>query len=168
MDTLNAADWVIVTIVGVSTLTSLLRGFIKEAFSLLGWVLAFAISMVFSERLSYLLAQSIENPVGRQVVSFALLFVVTLVAVALLSKLLRTVVEFVGLGGLDRLLGMAFGFARGVLIVLALVVVLRPALDLDQYAWWHSSVMLPHLLLMEGWFRDTSAALRAFIVELGN
>lgn len=47
MDALNAADWTIITVVGVSMILSLLRGFVREALSLLGWLLAFLIAMVF-------------------------------------------------------------------------------------------------------------------------
>ena len=83
MDALNAADWSIITVVGVSTLLSLLRGFVKEALSLIGWVLAFIVAMVFAERFAYLLASSIANPTGRYIVAFAALFVLTLIALPL-------------------------------------------------------------------------------------
>jgi membrane protein required for colicin V production len=168
VDALNAADWSIITVVGVSTLLSLLRGFVKEALSLIGWVLAFIVAMVFAERFAYLLASSIANPTGRYIVAFAALFVLTLIAVALAARLLQSVVNFVGLGALDRLLGMAFGFARGVLVSLAVVALLGPTLQLDSYAWWQESVLLPHLLLMEGWFRGFTGTLRDLIVGLGN
>ena len=58
MDALIAADWVIITVVGLSMLISLLRGFVREAFSLAGWVLGFVIAMVFADRLAYLLTGS--------------------------------------------------------------------------------------------------------------
>ena len=168
MDALNAADWSIISVVGVSTLLSLLRGFVKEALSLIGWVLAFIVAMVFADRFAYLLDSSIANPTGRYIVAFAVLFVLTLIAVALAARLLQSVVSFVGLGVLDRLLGMAFGFARGVLISLAVVALLGPTLRLDSYVWWQESLLLPHLLLMEGWFRDITGTLRDLMVGLGN
>ena len=40
--------------------------------------------------------------------------------------------------------------------------------QLDSYAWWQESVLLPHLLLMEGWFRGFTGTLRDLIVGLGN
>jgi len=168
VEALNAADWTILTVIGISTLLSLLRGFVKEALSLIGWVLAFLIAMVFADRLAYVLASSIEDPTGRYVVAFATLFVLTLVAVALVAKLARSFIEFAGLGTLDRILGMAFGLARGVFVVLAAVVLLRPALDLDQYAWWQHSRLLPHLLLMEGWFREFTAMLSNLLGGFGD
>jgi membrane protein required for colicin V production len=159
VDALNAADWVIITVVGISTLISLLRGFIKEALSLIGWVLAFVISMVFAERFAALLGASIEDPTGRYVVAFAGLFVLTLIAVGLLGRLLRSLVEFAGLGALDRVLGMAFGFVRGVFVLLVAVVMMRGLLQLDGFAWWQESLLLPHILVMEGWFRQIGGSL---------
>ena len=73
MDALNAADWVIVTVVGSSMLISLLRGFVREAFSLAGWVLGFIVAMVFSDRLAYLLAGFVDDETGRHILAFALL-----------------------------------------------------------------------------------------------
>jgi len=168
VEALNAADWAILTVIGLSMLLSLLRGFVREALSLVGWVLGFLVAMVFSDRLAYLLAGSIENPTGRYIVAFALLFVLTLVAVALLARLLRSFVEFAGLGGVDRVLGMAFGFARGVFLLLAAVAVARPAFQLEQFAWWRDSQLLPHLLLMEGWFRGFTGWLSGLLAGLGN
>ena len=74
MDALNAADWVIITVVGLSMLISLLRGFVREAFSLAGWVLGFVVAMVFADRLAYLLTGFIDDATGRDIVAFALLF----------------------------------------------------------------------------------------------
>ena len=168
MDALNAADWLIISVVGVSALLSLMRGFIKEALSLIGWLLAFFLAIMFSERLALLLQHSVQNPAGRYILAFAILFVATLIAMGLLAKLLHSLIEFAGLGALDRVLGMVFGFARGVLIVLAGVVTLRPALGLDRYPWWGDSLLLPHLLLMESGFHNLTAWLNRLLFSLVN
>lgn len=41
MPVLSALDWVILGIVGFSALVSVIRGFVKEASSLLSWIIAF-------------------------------------------------------------------------------------------------------------------------------
>lgn len=168
MDSLNAADWTIISVVGVSMMLSLLRGFVREALSLLGWVLAFVVSMLFSERFAWLLTDAIRDETGRYVVAFATLFVLTLVAVGLIARLLQSFIQFVGLGFLDRILGMAFGFARGVFVLLAAIALLRPLLRPERFGWWQESLLLPHLLLMEGWFRDLAAVVRDLLAGIGN
>lgn len=163
MDGLNTVDWIMVSVIGVSTLVSLLRGFVREAISLAGWVLAFVAAMLLSDRLGHLLSGWIGDETGRRVVAFVALFVMTLIAVGLCGRLLRRLVSFAGLGLFDRLLGMAFGFARGVFVLLAAIVMLRGLLHPEQFAWWQESVLLPHLLLLEDWFREFTAVLSAWL-----
>jgi membrane protein required for colicin V production len=168
LDALNAADWTIITIIGISMVLSVLRGFVREAMSLVGWVLAFFVAMLFSDRFAFLLTTSIQDETGRHVVAFASLFVLTLIAVALLARLLQSLIAFAGLSFVDRLLGIGFGFARGVFLLLAAVVMLRPLLQPERFGWWQQSLLLPHLLLMEGWFRSVTGAASGMLSGIGN
>lgn len=168
MDALNSADWAIVSVIGVSTLISLVRGFVREAFSLAGWVLAFIAALVLADRLAYLLSGWIADETGRRILAFALLFIVTLIAVGLLGKVVRRLIGFAGLGLFDRLLGMVFGFSRGVFVLLAAVVMLRALLDLDRFDWWQQSILLPHLLLLESWFHDFTSMLSGWLAGARN
>ena len=85
------------------------------------------------------------------------LFVATLVMGSLLTYVVVVVVRMAGLGLLDRLLGMAFGAVRGVLAAVVAVMVVRAALEAagERPDWFANSVLVPHLLLMENWLRDT-------------
>ncbi len=168
MDALNAADWTIIIVVGVSMILSVLRGFVREALSLLGWLLAFVIAMVFSDRFAFLLTGSVQDETGRYLIAFASLFVLTLITVALLGRLLQSLISFVGLGFLDRVLGMGFGFARAVFVLLAAIVLMRPLVHPERFGWWEHSVLLPHLLLMEHWFRSVTGAASGMLSGIGN
>jgi len=75
---MNWADWTIVAIVGVSALLSLWRGLIKEALSLVIWVVAFIVSTMFSDSLAFMLSDIITTPSLRHMVAMALLFAGTL------------------------------------------------------------------------------------------
>ena len=124
--------------------------------------------MIFGDRFAFLLTGSIQDETGRYVVAFAALFVLTLITVALLARLLQSLIAFAGLGLLDRLLGMGFGFARGVFLLLAAIVMLRPLAQPETFAWWQDSVLLPHLLLMEGWFRSVTGAAGGMLSGIAN
>jgi len=152
---MNWADWTIVAIVGVSCLVSLLRGFVQEALSLLVWIAATFVAVAFHQRLADVLAHWIETPTIRSVLAFGALFIATLIIGGLLTYLLRTAVAATGLGGLDRLLGMAFGAARGLLIVLAIAILLPMALPVKEDAWWRQSRLIPYFEPLDGWARDT-------------
>lgn len=152
---MNWADWTIVAIIGISCLISLLRGFVKEALSLVVWALASVVAIGFHGRLADLLGRWIDTPSIRFVLAFAALFVATLIIGSLLARLLHSLVQASGLGGLDRVLGTVFGLARGLLIVLALVVLLPMLLPVKQDAWWTQSRLIRHFEVLEGWSRDT-------------
>lgn len=153
---LNWADWTIVAIVGVSCVLSLLRGFIKEMLSLASWAAASFVAITFHERLATIFSKWISTPSIRTVLAFVALFVLTLLIGAIINRLLHQFVIGAGLGGIDRVLGVAFGVARGLLIVLALVILLPMALpEMKQDAWWHQSHLLPYFESSEGWARGT-------------
>lgn len=153
---LNWADWTIIAIVAISCLFSLLRGFVKEALSLVTWLAASFVAIAFHERLAVIFAKWIHTPSVRTVLAFAALFVLTLMVGAIINWLIHQFVVGVGLGGLDRLLGMAFGAVRGLLLVLALLMLLPMALpEMRQDAWWHQSKFIPYFESSEDWARST-------------
>lgn len=150
----NAADWVILGVVGLSTLASLLRGFTREAMSLAAWVLAFMGGRILSPSMSALLADTITSPVVRDLVAFGCLFLVILVVATLLAHVFAEAVRDSPLSVTDRILGTAFGFARGILVVVAAVAFSSEWLGAKP--WWQQSTFIPHLALLEGWTRDTA------------
>lgn len=153
---LNWADWTVIAIIGVSCAISLLRGFVKEILSLISWAAASFVAIAFHERLALVFSKWIDTPSIRTVLAFLALFALTLLIGALLNWLLHHFVIGAGLGGVDRILGMAFGAARGLLIVLALVTLLPMAVpSMRQDAWWQQSRLIPHFEASEGWARET-------------
>ncbi|MFT4518573.1 MAG: membrane protein required for colicin V production [Halioglobus sp.] len=148
---LSTVDWVIIVVLTLSVLLSLWRGFVREAISLAGWVAAFIIANMFADEMAALLSQLIVNPTGRYVVAYAALFVITLVLATVLRRLAAQVVKVTGLSLLDRLLGTAFGFARGVIIILVAVYMLRQLLPPQELLWLDDSQLIPHLDMVSQW-----------------
>ncbi|NTX92689.1 MULTISPECIES: CvpA family protein [unclassified Pseudomonas] len=146
-------DWTMIGIVVISSLISLSRGFVKEALSLLTWIVAGAVAWMFGGALAERLAPYIQLPSGRVIAACALLFVVTLLLGALVNFLISELVRVTGMSGTDRVLGMAFGGARGVLLVVLLVGLLSLA-PVQQDPWWQQSVLLPHFLLVADWSKN--------------
>lgn len=148
---MNHADWIIVAIVAISGLISLWRGFVREALSLVIWMAAISIALFFSDMLSAHLSVWIGTPSLRKVASFVLLFVATLIVGGIVSHIIAALVKMTGLTGTDRVLGMVFGVARGLLVVLALLILVPPIVPINQDAWWIESSLIPHFLMMQDW-----------------
>ncbi len=148
--------WVDYTIIGlilISSVIGLLRGLIREAFSLVIWVVAIWIGLTFSREFSGFLEGVIEYPSARIAVAFAALFFITLILGALISYLLGELVKKTGLTGSDRFAGMIFGIARG-LVVVAIIIMLAGLTPLPEDSWWKESVLIPPFQALAVWLRD--------------
>ncbi len=156
---MNWADWAVAAIIGISSLISIKRGFVKEAISLAIWALAFFVAVAFDDRLAVLLQDFVDSASLRFVLAFAALFVATFVVGSMVNYLLGELVRMTGLSGADRLFGMAFGLARGVIIVMALLILVPMVFPVNEDAWWQQSLLIPPFLLLEQWCRDSFAFL---------
>jgi membrane protein required for colicin V production len=148
---LNGLDWFLLVVITLSVLISLWRGFAREALSLAGWVLAFILANLFAGVLASFLSDIIANQTGRYIVAWAVLFVLTLVLAGITAKLVSHVMKVSGLGLLDRLLGTIFGFARGLLIIMALVFVVRQIVPPAEQQWLKESQLMPHIDILMDW-----------------
>lgn len=149
----NWVDLVILGIVVISSLISLSRGFVKEALSLVIWIFAGVVAWMFGGSLAHHLQHYIDIPSVRTIAACALLFVVTLLVGGLINFLLAQLIRATGLTGTDRLLGMVFGAARGLFLVVILVGLLSLA-PVEQDAWWQQSTLVPHFLLIADWSKN--------------
>lgn len=138
-------NWIDFTILGVillSTVISLIRGFVKEAISLAVWFAAFFIASQFYADLATYMTKFDEQLI-RNGVAIAILFASTLILGGLVSYLVSQLVQFTGLSGTDRALGSVFGLLRGALIVSALSFFLDTFTTASTSQWWQASVLLP-------------------------
>ena len=145
-------DYGVLIVVAVSAVISLTRGFVREALALAAWAIAIWIAVSFSKTLAVMLAPFISTPSIRLVAAFLLLFVVSLLVVAVINHLLVKLVKSSGLTGTDRAIGMLFGVLRGVFIV-AILVFLAGLTPLPQDEWWGRSLFMPHFQKMAVWMQ---------------
>lgn len=151
--TLGWIDWAIIAIIAVSALISLARGFVKEALSLLTWVVAGLVAWLFGGALAGHLSPFIETPSIRVIVACSILFILTLVLGGLINYLIGQLVRVTGLSGTDRFLGMIFGAARGALLIVVAVGLLSLA-PVEADTWWRKSELIPHFLLVADWSKN--------------
>lgn len=142
-------DYVVLTIIGASVLISVLRGFAREVLALSGWVLAFFAANTLSATLAEWLVHMVSQPALRALIAFVAVFIVTLIAVSLLGMAVSRLLKGAGLGLEDRLLGGFFGFARGVLIVM-LIVLLAGLTALPRQPAWSDAMLSPALEALAG------------------
>ncbi len=139
LDQLTGWDYLVLLVLGISTILGLLRGMIRTLFALAGWVVAFIGAPILTPPLLGLTGLDIPPWVALVVIFFALLLLTRLVG-ALLARLTSSI----GLGGVDRGMGVVVGVARAVLIVAAIAMAGR-LLDMHQQPAWQQAMSRPLL-----------------------
>lgn len=138
MEQLVILDWVFLLVLLVSLCLGLMSGLVQAVIALGSWFVSYAVAQWGAQDLSVMLPLEGYEPPMPFVLAFALLFIVSFMACALLSWLLQRILQAVGLRPIDRLLGGVFGLARGflILVVLVSVVHLTPVRTMQ---WWQES-----------------------------
>lgn len=149
---MSAVDWVLLAIVGASALFGLMRGFVGVLASLAAWVLAAWAAFRFGAQVALMLAADGEPGPGQLLAGYALSFLVVLLAVGVVGWLVRKLVQSVGLSGLDRLLGLLLGIARGAFVACALVLLLGLT-ELPRGPQWQASPVVPVFVPGAQWMR---------------
>lgn len=113
----NMIDLIIIALLGISILIGILRGATREILGIAGWVGAFATVFYGLPLFRPLGRHYIHNPTIADAVIAGLLFILSLAVFIIISRMISTKVKGSLLGGLDRSLGLVFGFFRGILIL---------------------------------------------------
>ena len=146
-------DYAILGILLISSFISLLRGFVREALSLLGWILAFWVSLTFSGGFAELLDGAIQDPTLRLLTAFVSLFLMALVISVVANFFAAKLVQRTGMTRMDRFLGVIFGFLRGAVLV-SILVLLSGLTTLPHEPWWGDSFLLFRFEAIALWVRE--------------
>jgi membrane protein required for colicin V production len=136
-------DYLVLFVLICSVVISILRGLVKELLSLLGWIAAFVVANAYGETLATLLPDMIPGNVTRLIVAFIALFIGVRLLMMLLTMAFDEFIKATGLTMADRGLGSLFGIARGLVLVLA-GVLLCGMTALPQQPFWKNALLSPY------------------------
>lgn len=133
-------DLVVIGILLLSALVAFWRGFVREVLTIISLLGAAIATYMFGPKLvpvaqGWLIDENATEPqmlfnlvpyemVGTAL-GFGIVFIVVLMALTIASHLFSRMVHYVGLGPVDRSLGVVFGLVRGVVILGLMSVVLN-------------------------------------------
>lgn len=162
-------DYVITGIIIFSTLVSLIRGFIREALSLVTWVCAFFVANRYYNYIALYFTR-FEEQIVRDGIAIVLLFVAILIIGAIVNRTVTSLVERIGLSSTDRVLGICFGVLRGILIVSAALLFFDTFTGFSHNQDWQKSQLIPQFSEVIKWLfnylQSTSSFLETVIVSV--
>lgn len=138
----NMLDYVTVVVLFISIAIGVVRGFLREAISLVAWSAGFIAALKFSPRVGYLLHDFISHQGVRHFVAGLMIFVLALIVGVIVNKVVHSLVCATGFGFVDHFLGLIFGAARGVLCV-TMILILISLTAYQNAGWVNQSVLAP-------------------------
>lgn len=133
-------DWLLLAVLLLSVLLGAWRGLVYEVLSVAGWVAAFVLAQAYADELAAMLPIEGLSPPLQLAAGFMVVFIVVAFAGGLLAWMVKKLVTSVGLRPVDRILGSAFGLARGAVMLLAFAVVVSMS-PMREASWWQNSAL---------------------------
>ena len=130
MDGFTIIDGIVAVVVILSAVLAYSRGFVREALSIGGWILAAIAAYVFAPTAEPLMKEVpvLKDFLGSScelsmIAAFAAVFALALILVSVFTPLFAGAVQRSALGGIDQGFGFLFGALRGVvLVVIAFII----------------------------------------------
>lgn len=140
---MNWIDYALIGLMILSCVAGVMRGFLREAISLLTWILATWGAWAYADTLEPHLGGALAEAAVRPWAARTILFVLILLAGNVIGALVATFVRLSLFSAVDRLWGFVFGALRG-LVVIGLLAVLAHAVHLRSESWYRQSVLVPY------------------------
>lgn len=152
-------DYIVISIIALSTLFALLRGFIGSFLSLVGWIASIYLTYLTYPHLSEVIEAKIPNKIIALIFGHAGLLIAYLIVFGIFNTLAAKVISPLTKGALDKFLGALFGILRGYIIVCFIFFTLNSAIMAFKGAnslketspdnmpdWMKEAQTLPHLI----------------------
>ena len=141
---MNPFDILIIVILGYSLIRGLFRGLVKEVSSVIGVFGGFYAAYTYYQLLADLLSRLIHDESYLNILSFMIIFCTVLIVVSVLGVIVKYLLNIAFLGWVDRIGGVIFGLAKGILIVSVIFISLTAFLPKGS-AFIKDSVLAPHV-----------------------
>lgn len=145
-------DLIILGMICLSILIGVVRGFVKESISLITWVVAIGLSMLFTAGLAEYMTFT-KIPLVRMISAFLIIFVGTIFVGAIINFLVGVFIRKTPFSVPDRILGSIFGLLRGMVFV-TILVLLGGLTPFPETPWWQESYAVGHFQELAIWLKE--------------
>lgn len=141
-------DGILLGITLVSAVLAMIRGFSREILSVASWAAAAVAAYFFYPLVLPYLQPHISNETLAKIAALGVIFIITLIVVSLITMKIADFIVDSRIGTLDRTLGFLFGTARGVLLVVVMMLFFNWLVTSNQPAWVTNAKSKPILDLL--------------------
>ena len=121
---MNVVDIVILLLLVLSAIQGYRSGLIQSVVSLLGLIAGIAIASWHYKQFAIEFTPHAQSKSLAEAIWFCVIALVVMILAGVLGLLLKSLIHGVGLGGLDKVLGLLFGLLRGAVLVTLCIVTL--------------------------------------------
>ena len=130
MEHMNWVDLTSLSIIFLSSILAYFRGLSREILAIVSWVTAALLAFIMAPQLDPLIN---KIPIVKEIlidscqlsimIAYIISFIIALIVLSLIVPILTNIIHQSNLNGLDKLLGLCFGAARGLLLIIVLTIV---------------------------------------------
>lgn len=135
-------DWIIIALLGCSTVLGVMRGVLREVLSITGWVVGVMLAINFAGELAEHIPLESVGWIPRVVLAALIIIVAVVFLCGLLGKILSKLLQAAAITFEDRALGAVFGFIRGIVVACACVFFFGMASSIHESRMWQQSVLI--------------------------
>ncbi len=143
-------DLLVVVVVAASTVAGFVAGFARGGIGFIAAIFGVLFGFWFYGTPASYIHQRVHSEAISNVLGFLVVFMLFILAGALVARLVVKFLKLVGLSWLDRLVGGAFGMVRGALVALALIAILLAFVPKPAPNWMKDSLVLPYAMDASG------------------
>ena len=148
MEQLTGTDIFVISVLFISGLLSLSRGFVGEMLGIGSWFLATAAGFYAMPYLAPYASNYISNPIFANLASVVAASVIALVVLTIICSKITHLVKRSVLNRLDHFFGLIFGLLRGLIILVLLYFVAMTLAPKKLEEWENDSLTMPYLKLI--------------------
>lgn len=154
---LNYFDIAIVVIILITALIGFMRGLVWMGIFLTTWTAAIVLAIKFKDDIAQILPIKLSSEIAQTGLAALSIFLGVLIAGAIINFLLYKLINAIGLGTFDRILGTGLGISLGAFSI-TLLTMLLSLTELPSQEMWQKSKFIPQ-------FQEASIWLQTFIPE---
>ena len=137
---MNGFDIAVLALIALSALFAFARGIIREVIALAAWIVGLIAAIAYAGSVAAMFGWLDIAPVAKQAIAFGLILLAVLIIGALVARSLAGLIRAIGLGFMDRILGLIFGVARGIIVVVVFALI-AGVTALPRQNWWQNSIL---------------------------